>query len=122
MNWFRDVARCPVWQCEVSASWENSSNTIPVEDYDALLFYDTLWADANQVPAKRSPHQYYIWHNREAPGYHAPVRKWNALNSVFNWTVTYRWDSDIVFPYGYFRPLLRNDSIGRTTQKSEFIC
>ena len=41
------------------------------------------------------------------------VTAWDRLNSVdtwriasfFNWTMTYRWDSDIVNPYGYIAPI-----------------
>ena len=28
----------------------------------------------------------------------------SSLGNFFNWTLTYRWDSDMVMPYGYVRP------------------
>jgi len=33
------------------------------------------------------------------------VPKWKEASGFFNWTMTYRWDSDIVVPYGYTRYL-----------------
>ena len=28
----------------------------------------------------------------------------NHLNDLFNWTATYRWDSDLTFAYGWISP------------------
>ena len=29
----------------------------------------------------------------------------STMTNYFNWTMTYRWDSDIVRPYGYIKPI-----------------
>lgn len=109
-NWFKDVG-CPIWQCEILRSWENSSKTIKEEDYDAVIIFDPTWANSSHLPAKRSPNQYYVWYNHEAPGRAGTyLSKWNESTNLFNFTLTYRWDSDILAPYGYFRPLLSNET------------
>jgi len=108
-KWFQNVG-CPVWQCDIVRSWDtNLSKTIKEEDYDAVIFFDPTWADVSQKPAKRSPHQHYVWLTYEAPGYHTYISKWNESSGFFNWTISYRWDSDFVAPYGYFRPLSSNE-------------
>ena len=38
---FRE-AGCPVWQCEVYDR-EMKNNTIPVEEFDAVVFHDSYW-------------------------------------------------------------------------------
>ena len=97
-------AGCPVWQCEVYDYQSNTSH-IPVEDFDAVVFHDPTWYDRSKIPSKRSPNQRYVWWNQEAPGLYSYVKEWNQVAGFFNWTMTYRWDSDIVHPYGWFRPI-----------------
>ncbi|CAG2058455.1 unnamed protein product [Timema podura] len=51
----------------------------------------------------RKPHQRYVLFLLEPPGTYLSDLK--DLPNFFNWTMTYRYDSDIYRPYGYFRPL-----------------
>lgn len=106
-DWFRRIG-CPVWQCEVSGRGrgrDNNSNlALPVEEYDAIFFHDPTWFNMS-LPAKRSPHQLYVWFNWEPPAFHSYLKKWDQSASIFNLTWTYRWDSDIVGPYGLFKPI-----------------
>ena len=91
---------CPTWQCELYDRYRLTAN-ISEEEYDAIIFHDPTWPDkTNSVPVKRSYHQRYIFYTRESPGFHRDVTGYNHLKGFFNWTMTYRWDSDIVFPYG----------------------
>jgi len=76
-----------------------------VEDFDAIVFHDPFWVGIDQIPTKRSPHQRYIYWTIEAPGSSTFMAKWEEASEFFNWTMTYRWDSDIVVPYGYTRYL-----------------
>ncbi|XP_018019640.1 alpha-(1,3)-fucosyltransferase C-like [Hyalella azteca] len=48
--------------------------------------------------AKRSPHTFYIFWVIESASY--PFADLNTYNGVFNWTMTYRLDSDFPRPYG----------------------
>ena len=82
-----------------------NASGIPVEDFDAVVFHEPYWHGRNDLPTKRSPHQRYVYWTIEAPGLHSYVGKWQELPDFFNWTMTYRWDSDIVVPYGYTRYL-----------------
>jgi len=36
-----------------------------------------------------------------------------AMTGFFNWTMTYRLDSDIVHPYGWFEPINTSSSLPR---------
>ena len=103
-NVFRE-AGCPVWQCEVFDYFYNSTknNGIPLEEYDAVVFSDPNWD--RFLPPVRSPHQRYIFWNCESP---TRDSNWDDLGGVFNLTMTYRLDSDIVMPYGWFYPKTAN--------------
>lgn len=96
---------CPVWQCEVFDHREWNETTIPVEDFDAVVIHDPMWPRKHERPAKRSPHQRYVFWTQESPGFHRHMSAWQGLKDYFNWTMTYRWDSDIVHTYGYVVPL-----------------
>jgi len=75
----------------------------PVEEFDAVVFLDPFWFNLSQVPAKRSPHQRYIFWTIEPPGLRSYLKLWDDSANFFNWTMTYRWDSDIINPYGFTR-------------------
>lgn len=104
----RDVYRkagCPVWQCETS---EDRSN---LSQYDAIIFRYRNWNDSD-LPANRLPHQRYIFFEYESAAW--PMGDWpmpenryvaTRMNGFFNWTMTYRWDSDVVHPYGWIEPI-----------------
>ncbi|XP_007898545.1 alpha-(1,3)-fucosyltransferase 7 [Callorhinchus milii] len=57
----------------------------------------------SDLPQKaRPPHQKWLWVNLESPSNTQNVHR---LNGLFNWTMTYKTDSDIFLPYG---ELVRN--------------
>jgi len=126
LNWFKRN-RCPVWHCEIWSNPHNSS--IPIEDFDAVIFHDPTWYNpwSNRsllVPGKRSPHQRYIFLNKEPPGYHTYLKKWDESAGFFNWTISYRWDSDFISHHGYFRPttdseIRKHKVLGK--QKSKYL-
>ena len=88
-------AGCPVWQCETT---DNRTN---VEDADAVLFHLRSW-DRNDLPQLRKPNQRYVFWSIESAGWR--FVNTNLMTDFFNWTMTYRWDSDIVNSYGWFAP------------------
>jgi alpha-1,3-fucosyltransferase len=57
----------------------------------------------NDLPKRRSPHQRYVFWILE-PAEWREFLDTTTLGNFFNWTLTYRWDSDMVMPYGYVRP------------------
>lgn len=89
-------AGCPVWQCETS------DNQTDVESYDAILFHLRSWSSSD-LPKTRSARQRYIVWSVESAAWRIFVDT-RPMAGFFNWTMTYRWDSDIVNPYGYIRP------------------
>jgi alpha-1,3-fucosyltransferase len=88
---------CPVWQCETSTDRTN------VHDYDAVIFHMRGSWNPNDLPKRRSPHQRYVFWILESAGWFKFLDT-SPLGNFFNWTLTYRWDSDMVMPYGYVRP------------------
>lgn len=64
---------------------------------DAVVFHARDF-DSWDTPAVRFPHQRYVFLIHESPilTYHFL----HGTNSFFNWTMTYRRDSDIFHPYG----------------------
>ena len=101
-----------MWQCEAFDYFYNSTknNGVPLDDYDAVIFYDSNWD--GDLPPIRRPHQRYIFWNAESPTRDVD---WDDLGGVFNLTMSYRWDSDIVLPYGWFYPKVANDKSYETT-------
>nr|CAD7439752.1 unnamed protein product [Timema bartmani] len=93
-------AQCPVHTCNISDRADGPLHA-GVEHFDAILFHmiDKSIIELQQdMPDKRSAHQRYIFFLQESPGMHAtPVK----FPNFFNWTVTYRRDSDIYIPYGF---------------------
>ncbi|KAF2900911.1 hypothetical protein ILUMI_05316 [Ignelater luminosus] len=91
----------PFKNCEYKNCYATANRSlIPLEEFDALLFHATYNKKRHGVPWIRLPHQFYIFMNIEAPSYICPNLKQYA--SYFNWTMTYRFDSDIVRRHGFF--------------------
>lgn len=88
-------AGCPTWQCETTDIRDN------VEQFDAIVFHLRSWT-RNDLPTKRSPHQRYVFWSMESPAWR--YVNTDLMGGFFNWTMTYRWDSDVVRPYGWIEP------------------
>ncbi|XP_034935390.1 alpha-(1,3)-fucosyltransferase C-like [Chelonus insularis] len=71
-----------------------------VENFDAILFHGNE-LDIGDLPKKRRPHQRYIFTNLESP-VNRPL-PYPFFENYFNLTMTYRLDSDIVWPYSLIR-------------------
>ncbi len=93
-------SRCPVSNCRLT----NDRTDMPsISDYDAVLFH---LRDVNTnvrrvaVPnqRKRRPSQRYVMFLMESPQHDG--FKYSKFKNFFNWTMTYRLDSDIPHPYG----------------------
>lgn len=80
-------AKCPVDTCTIS------TNKGDVIDADAVLFKDHF--PTQSQPWRRPSYQVWILYFLECP-YHTQHVK---FGDVFNWTATYRRDSDLVAPY-----------------------
>ncbi|XP_058058186.1 glycoprotein 3-alpha-L-fucosyltransferase A [Anopheles bellator] len=115
----RDVflsSKCPVSTCSITAQREKAATA------DLVLYKDHFIPPS--VP--RSPYQIYMMYFLECP-YHTQHVKYP---DVFNWTATYRKDSDIVAPYEkweYFDPRIRqieqdrNYALNKTRKVAWFV-
>lgn len=92
---------------EQHCSWKNcfiteDKNLIPVDEYDAIMFFIPTSTDhpKETLPTKRNPHQRYIFVNSESPIRFHDSNAQYVYNNFYNWTMTYRFDSDIVRRHG----------------------
>lgn len=81
--------KCPVDRCELTTSHSQAANV------DAIFFKDRF----SWPKHKRSPNQVWILFLLECPLH---TQRFGNLGGVFNWTATYRHDSDVVAPYEKF--------------------
>ncbi|KAB7498609.1 hypothetical protein Anas_09488 [Armadillidium nasatum] len=95
----------------------DNRSKIPVEEFDAVIIHFKDLEKKN-LPKKRSSHQRYIFYESEPP----PISGKYPQNfeGIFNWTLTYRRDSDILFGYGtiYNKKEFSNNDIGRLKYSS----
>lgn len=97
--------KCKVNTCELTSQRELA------ETADAIIFNASP-----QMPwAPRPFHQIWILFMLESP-YHTPGL--SAFSNIFNWTATYRHDSDIVAPYEKF--VYYNDSVRTLPQNKSY--
>uniref|UniRef100_A0A2H8TYZ4 Fucosyltransferase n=2 Tax=Melanaphis sacchari TaxID=742174 RepID=A0A2H8TYZ4_9HEMI len=109
--------QCPVNRCTITSKKSEASNV------DAILFRDHFSHPGHRKTGK----QVWILYFLESP-YHTELI---TYNDVFNWTATYRHDSDIVTPYerwAYYDPsvtqverLDRNYAFNKTKQVAWFV-
>ncbi|XP_054719006.1 glycoprotein 3-alpha-L-fucosyltransferase A-like [Uloborus diversus] len=108
--------RCPVDTCEISADQKKAASA------DLVLFKDRYAA----VSYKRSPQQIWLLFLLECPLH---TQSFADIGGLFNWTASYRHDSDIVAPYEKFVPfpghkkgeLRRNYAAGKTKKVAWFV-
>ncbi|KAL3286435.1 hypothetical protein HHI36_000943 [Cryptolaemus montrouzieri] len=85
-------------KCEYSNCFTtNNRSLLNIDEFSAIVFHHADFK-SNDLPQVRSSKQYYIFFNLESPlnSFTKP------RNDFYNWTMSYRSDSDIVHPYGYF--------------------
>nr|CAD7568327.1 unnamed protein product [Timema californicum] len=97
-------AGCPVTNCTI-VDRSDGYLPLPIEDFNAIWFH---MVDASGVhfPLKRNKHQRYIYFALESPVTMKTLYKTIPIPpDFFNWSMTYRRDSDIHFPYGWVSPI-----------------
>lgn len=109
-------SKCPVNRCLLTANRDEA------KDADAILYKDQFLLP----PINRPSYQIWILYFLECP-YHTGHMK---FQEVFNWTATYRHDSDIVAPYErwtYYNPRIqqlpqeRNYAVNKTRKVAWFV-
>ncbi|GFR84164.1 alpha-(1,3)-fucosyltransferase 6-like [Elysia marginata] len=85
---------CPEFPCVVTRDRKHAHTSA------AMIFSGDV---TPQHPPKRRPDQIFVFQNHEPPNRFFLDGSSPAWRSAFNWTMTYRHDSDIVRPYGLIR-------------------
>ncbi|KAL7641310.1 UNVERIFIED_CONTAM: hypothetical protein RMT77_008448 [Armadillidium vulgare] len=95
---------CEENRCFIELRREN------VEKADAILFnihdlhrhFDNRNESVHKPhPSTRSENQIYVFFSQEAPNVNSYENiKWEEYKNFFNWTMTYRTDSDVFVPFG----------------------
>ncbi|GFT46529.1 glycoprotein 3-alpha-L-fucosyltransferase A [Nephila pilipes] len=90
---------CPNPQCVVTFKRKNLPKA------DAVLFHLTD-TDTEDLPPTRHSHQIWILYNMEPPWLvkKQAISQLHNLNNLFNWTMSYRNNSDVVAKYGFTMP------------------
>ena len=104
-TWYDPFEFCSVRNCNFTSKDEDVTNA------DAVLFHlaRTLNPPSN-VP--RRPGQIWVWLSDESPNavfLEGGDKTFSHYNGFFNWSMTYRMDSDVPVPYGRTLPLLANN-------------
>lgn len=98
-DFFRSI-ECPVTDCILT----NNRELLPaITDYDALVFHIAEpWSYSmfEKVPKLRSLRQIYVAANMESPAHTKHLLEGD--HHFFNWTMTYRLDSEVVWNYNNF--------------------
>uniref|UniRef100_A0A182KFG3 Fucosyltransferase n=1 Tax=Anopheles christyi TaxID=43041 RepID=A0A182KFG3_9DIPT len=87
------LKHCPVTDCVLTSNRKHLSS---VTEYDAVVFHVATGWDG-PLPAVRSPHQMYVAALMESPAH--TKHRLSLDGSYYNWTMTYRLDSDVLFNY-----------------------
>ena len=93
-------AGCAVSNCRIT--WQQSNDSVTaLSHYDAFLInldkQTTRWKLHN-----RRPDQVFVMLSKEPPTH---IRNLKLFDNYFNWTMTFRSDSDFVISYGDISPL-----------------
>ncbi|KAH3856939.1 hypothetical protein DPMN_099534 [Dreissena polymorpha] len=96
-----NMSKCAYSNCEVLLVPYITDEPVGA---DALLFQANVMHPV--FPRRRSPSQVFVFLNNEPPLYVHAKESVNAFSKpyLFNWTITYRKDSDIWMPYGHIIP------------------
>ena len=103
---------CQFDRCQITS---NRSER-PLESYDAIIvnFNDEFVLKDFPELGRRRQHQRYVFFTQESPAALAHLYDFEHYKNDFNWTMTYRTDSDIPFLYGRIIP---EESAPRTVEE-----
>ena len=103
-------SKCPVASCEITANstsfWSNlkESKFLILQTFDAIILSysyippEPIIVEYLSSKYQRPPNQRIIFFSQESPI--TMDLELNKLKNLFNWTMTYRWNSDIPLLYG----------------------
>ncbi|XP_067948710.1 4-galactosyl-N-acetylglucosaminide 3-alpha-L-fucosyltransferase FUT6-like [Watersipora subatra] len=112
----------PLSECEYKCEW--SMNRSDFERSDAVLFHmynneDTKDFVLQELPKRHLSNQKWVLMIREPPAFFYPDQL-KLLNGLFNLSMTYQSDSDVVIPYGKYWRLSSADA-KRVSKKMDYL-
>ncbi|XP_067130741.1 alpha-(1,3)-fucosyltransferase C-like [Centruroides vittatus] len=114
-NWnFLPIGKRAFMNCRIRDCYVTINSTLLIQS-DAVVFH-ARDISVYSLPKERNKDQKWIFYSLESPHY-SYFGGFHVLNGVFNWTMSYRLDSDIVMTYGKVEPnpfsSVWNEQIGR---------
>jgi len=94
-DFYVGLETAPFRLCSSKQCFTTSDRSL-LNQSDAIIFH-IRDLDMKDLPDHRFAHQYWIFYLLESPS-NTP-RFFNTLDNMFNWTFTYRRDSDLFSPY-----------------------
>ena len=91
---------CPVQNCVITNNRSHLSN---LNEFDAILFHIRDLKNAIPKATMRKPKQRYVMFLMESP-MNADF-PYDRFDGFFNWTMSFRLDSDFSRPYGWVEPI-----------------
>ncbi|XP_062950911.1 alpha-(1,3)-fucosyltransferase 4 [Cynocephalus volans] len=88
----------PPWGVRMRTAEELELRVLDDEEEAAATAAEAALANSGPRP----PGQRWVWMNFESPSHSPGLR--SLAGNLFNWTLSYRADSDIFVPYGYLYP------------------
>ena len=110
-----DGTSCEESRCQITfdKGLRNVSNAVLV--HIAGTYQPTF--DIEEAKRNRPSRQRWVFYTKESPGLMAVGPR---ADGVYNWTATYRHDSDFFVPYGYYAPFnLQNKVTGHNIGKEQ---
>lgn len=100
---FFSKKNCPETNCIITT---DKTKFGAEEAFDAVLWHTLQWGFENnglKETVRKNPNQRYVFLMKETSVYdNVNYTTDPRVNNFFNWTMTYRLDSDIPWPYGWF--------------------
>ncbi|CAH1802703.1 unnamed protein product [Owenia fusiformis] len=80
-----------------------TSNRTQLNSSDAIVISTLNLRSITDLPNHRSPWQRWVMMHDDHPYHIRVTKRWKLeqLDGIFNWTMTYKMDSDVPIPYGW---------------------
>jgi galactoside alpha-1,3-fucosyltransferase 4 len=105
--------KCRVSSCCISYSREDFSKS------NAVVFHSSAIPTLKKIGSilwRKPKAQKWVWYGQENP--EKTFYSVKSYNGIFDWTITYRKDSNILDPYGYYTPVSNTSDKELFTNKS----
>lgn len=100
-------AKCRITSCFSSSRSVHSPSLEEMSNFDAIIMHgfdvNLNAEDMNDMQRWRRPHQRFVFFFLEPPP-NGPLFTSSLYNSFWNYTMTYRIDSDVPIPYAFIAP------------------